>query len=299
MLSVVILTYNSSLYIQNCIKTLVDSFSKDRFYDYEIIVVDNNSKDDTVERVSSLKGRYAKRVKLIVNSRNFGFSKGNNIGARKASGDFLLFLNPDVMVQNIKFSVLLNFLSSRKKAGALTVKLLREDGSIDMACHRGMPDLWRSFCYLSGLERLARFSSFTARIFGGYHLLDKDLAKTHTVEAISGAFFLVKRKVFDQAGGFDEDYFMYAEDLDLCYRINKAGYRIYFYPRFKALHLKYKSGLGADSEKIRLKTRYHFWEAKKIFFQKNLAKRYSKIVGRIILMLLDLKLRKMRNAIGD
>ncbi len=277
----------------------MDNFSKDRFYDYQIIVVDNNSKDNTVEKISSLKGRYAKKLKVIVNKRNLGFSKGNNIGARKASGDFLLFLNPDVLVQDVKFSVLLNFLSTRKKAGALSIKLVREDGSVDMACHRGIPDVWRSFCYLSGLERLARFSPLAAKIFGGYHLLDKDLAKVHTVEAISGAFFLVKREVFDQVGGFDEDYFMYAEDLDLCYRISKAGYRIYFYPRFKALHLKYKSGLGSISEKIRLKTKYHFWEAKKIFFQKNLARKYPKIIGRIILFILDLKLRKIKHALGN
>ncbi len=256
---------------------------------WEIIVVDNASQDKTAEYIKSLK---LKNLKLIENKENLGYSKANNQGAQKAKGKHLLFLNPDVKIEKVNFLKLIKFLEKSKKRAGLTVKLVRENGELDMACHRGFPTLWRSFCYFAKLERVASKLpfKFLKKLFGGYHLLHKDFSKIHKIDSPSGAFFLIKKQVFEEVGGFDEEFFMYGEDLDLSFRIVKAGYSIFFYPKYRAVHFKYKSGLSGKDRKIRRLARYHFYNAMKIFFKKHYLKTTPRILSFLVLKALDFKI---------
>ncbi|GIW63974.1 MAG: glycosyl transferase [Patescibacteria group bacterium] len=293
MLSIVILTFNSSEDIVSCLKSIYKNCSRYGFADFEVLVVDNRSTDRTVEVVKKLQKQYA-NLSVIVNKDNYGFSKGNNQGVKYAKGDYLLFLNPDVELVDVDFAKIIKFLDSNPKNAGLSIKLVLDNGELDKACHRGDPTLFRSVSYLIGLEDIFAKVPVLNKVFGGYHLAGLDMQATHKVEAVSGAFLLVKRSVFDLVSGFDEDYFMYGEDLDLCLRIRQKGYYIYYYPKYKAVHHKYKSGIRSPIVKIRRKTSYYFWEAKKIYFLKHFYHRYPKLISDLVVKVIDLKLRSLK-----
>ncbi len=261
-------------------------------------MVDNNSSDNTVEQA---KASGVTNLKVIENKKNLGFSKANNKGVKASKGKFLLFLNPDVIVKKVNFEELIKFLQESKERAALTVRLELEDGSLDKASHRGFPTLLRSVFYFLGFEKL--FCSFPItvlkKIFGGYHMCWENLRKIHEIDSPSGAFFLVKREVFEEVGGFDEDYFMYGEDLDLAYKIKERGYKIFFYPKYKAIHLKYRSGLKSQKKRIRKKTRYYFYQAMKIFFEKHFYKKYPQPISFLVVKYLDIKVKKLKHEIRN
>ncbi|GIW62483.1 MAG: glycosyl transferase [Patescibacteria group bacterium] len=294
MLSIVILTFNSSKDIVSCLDSIYKNCKKYNFNNFEVLIVDNQSTDDTVAIANKLKDQY-KGLSVVINKGNFGFSKGNNEGVKSAKGDYLLFLNPDVDLIDVDFSELISFLDKDPKAGALSIKLVLDDGQLDKACHRGDPTLFRSVSYLLGLEEIFSKLPILNRLFGGYHLVGMDMSSVHQVEAVSGAFLLVKKSVFELVSGFDEDYFMYGEDLDLCLRIRLKGFKIYYYPKYKAVHHKYRSGMKSPLLKIRRKTSFYFWQAKKIYFLKHLYKKYPKLLSDIVVKALDLKISSFEN----
>jgi len=289
-LSVIIVSYNTSELTFKCVKSLVSSLEKEKNISFEVIVVDNGSEDGTVDRLKKI-AIEKDRFLIIENKKNLGYAKANNLGIKKASGKFILFLNSDVLISDINWKILLDFLEKNEKIGALTVRVNLESKDIDPACHRGLPTLWRSFCYFVCLERFFASFPFLNRIFGGYHLIHLDLGKIHEVEAISGAFFLTRKEILSRLKGFDEDFFMYGEDLDLCLRIRKIGYKIIYYPLFSVLHLKYKSGLGKKNKEVKRRTSYYFYQAMKIFYQKHYEKRYPFFINFFVYLFLDRKIR--------
>jgi len=284
-LSVIIPSYNTKEILEKCINFLLVVLSQEKIT-YEVIVVDNGSQDGSKEYLKE-----NKNIKLIINNENLGFSKANNQGIKVATGKNILFLNSDVFIEKINFTEILNYLEKDNGIGALTIKLQRPDGSIDPACHRGFPTVWRSFCYYSKLEKVFGKIPILNKIFGGYHLTYFDLNTIHEIDSSSGAFYLVKREVINKVKGFDEDFFMYGEDIDLSFKIKEKDYKIIFYPVYRALHLKYQSGLNKNNTKTKNKTNKYFYQAMKIFYKKHYQNKYPSLVNMFIYFFIDSKIK--------
>jgi len=287
-LSVIILNYNTKKLLLNCLNSIYNSKIKN--YNIEIIVVDNNSVDGSVDAVLKFKKLHQSKsnisnLKLIKNTQNIGFAAGNNRGVLQARGRYILFLNSDTVLEKNTLQGQIKFMDTHPDYVASTCFVYLKNGKIDPASHRGEPTPWSSFTYFAKLEKLFPKS----KLFGQYHHGWQDLTKVHAVPVVTGAFMMVKKKILDQIGLFDEAFFMYAEDVDLCLRINKAGHKIGFNPKVKVLHLKGQSG---RSKKSKSKANYYFWQTMKIFYKKHYYKKYFKPFSWVILKILDNKQKK-------
>jgi len=256
-ISVIIVNYNVKELLEQCINSIFLSSSNLKT---EIIIVDNNSYDGSVQY---LKEKFPGNpgIKIIESPVNMGFAKANNLGAKEAKGDFLLILNPDTVLQEDTLDKSLAFYRSGDSIGALTCKLILPNGELDLACRRSFPTPSVAVYRILGLSKIFPKS----RIFGKYNLTYLDENKTYEVDAVVGAFMLIRKDIFEQVKGFDEDYFMYGEDLDLCYRIKKAGYKIYYYPETSIIHYK-----GESTKKSSISYVNNFYGAMQIFVKKNL-----------------------------
>jgi GT2 family glycosyltransferase len=240
----------------------------------EILLCDNASADGTVDAVR----KCHPDVAVIQNKKNLGFAAGNNPGITRARGRYILLLNSDTEVSPGAIASMIRFMDAHPCAGAATCKLVLSDGSMDPACHRGFPTPWVSFTYLTKLERLFP----KTKVFGEYHQGYKDLSVAHEVDCISGAFFMVRREVIRRVGLLDEDYFMYAEDIDWAYRIRKAGYEIWFNPAVTVLHKKKQSGRSHKEKKRRVVTEIYFHTYNWLFYKKHYAKKYGPLMSFVI-----------------
>ena len=256
MLSIIIVSYNVREFLEQALLSLREAL-KD--YSHEIIVVDNASSDGTP---AFLKKRFTD-VLLIENSENLGFARANNLGIAQSKGAFVCLLNPDTIVQEDTFTALLQFLETHPDVGMAGAKVLNPDGSLQLACRRSFPTPWVALTKIVGLAKLFPQS----RHFGRYNLTFLDPDKAAEVEAISGSFMLTRRQVIEQVGGLDEDFFMYGEDLDWCYRIREAGWKIYYVPDTQIIHFK-----GESSKKSPFQQRRLFYEAMRLFVHKHFKK---------------------------
>lgn len=277
-LSVIILNFNTSGLLKTCISAVLASTGfEDK--ELEVIVVDNNSSDSSVEMVE----KEYRQVKLIRNKKNFGFSAGNNIGIKVAGGKFLLLLNSDTLVEPDSLITVLKVMENDRSIGASTCLLQMADGKIDPASHRGFPTPWNALSYFLGLERLFPKSRF----FSGYHQGWKNFKVPHEVDCISAAFMMVSREVIDSVGLLDERFFMYGEDIDWCLRIKQAGFKIFFYPGVKTLHLKRQSGReNKIDQTARKNARRQFVETMTQFYSKHYLSKYPSFISGIVLSLL-------------
>ncbi|PJE63696.1 glycosyl transferase family 2 [Candidatus Roizmanbacteria bacterium CG10_big_fil_rev_8_21_14_0_10_45_7] len=281
-LSVIIPSYNTAQLLSKTIELLRTRLQEHMDRDeYEIMVVDNHSTDETTTWLKKQKD-----IISILNAENVGFSRANNQGIERARGTYVLLLNSDVLLdQAIDFNRLIAFLEEDKKRGALTIKLYTNTTQIDPACHRGFPTPINALWYFTGLEQLTRSVPFLARVFGGYHLTWLPFSTTHEIDCPTAAFFLAKKKAIDEVGGFDPDYFFYAEDIDLCYRLKENGWTIWFYPHAAALHLKYQSGQkNHDDTAARRKSRYWFFKSMGMFYDKHYQSRYPSWLNGLVHM---------------
>lgn len=286
-LSVIIPSYNTKDMTTQCIRSLEQALNKDEIA-HEIIVVDNASSDGSAQALKRMESR---TVKTILNAENVGYGKANNQALKQAAMDYILYLNSDVLHdKEIDYKALLSYMDRNQDVGVLTVRVDLADGSMDPASHRGFPTLWRSFTYFSGLERLFSRVPVLNRVFGGYHLCHLDRATEHEIDSPTGAFYLTRRSLAAQLHGFDEDFFMYGEDLDLSFRIKEQGMRIVYYPRYRVTHYKYQSGLRNKSSTVRRsKTRVHFYNAMAIFYRKHYAPLYPSPLNSLVYSLIRLK----------
>lgn len=293
-LSIIIVTYNGCDITLKTLTSYREAIAADTDHRYEVIVVDNASQDGVADAVAE----HFPEVLLTRNRDNVGFSKGNNIGVTHSQGRYILFSNPDVTVTEDTLPTLIGLMDRNPDVGACTPFLrLARTGDIDWGAHRGFPTPWAALTYFTRLSRLFRRSRRLSRLFGQYHLLDRDLAEEHDVDVIRGGFFFVRREVFEQAGRWDEDYFMFGEDIDLCFQIKRLGHRIMFYPQASALHhhgmttgiKEHSQELSPADSEARGRAYHAFYDTMKLFYDKNLGTAYSSLVRRLVFLAIDFK----------
>jgi GT2 family glycosyltransferase len=228
-ISIIVLTYNAkdiTIKMLTSLRKSVNFFENKIDKKTEVLVIDNASTDGVLDEVSKFDF-----VKIVQNNQNLGFAKGNNLAFRESSpsSKYLLFLNPDIILEESTILDTYNFFKSQSNLGLVTCDIFLPNGKRDIDCHRGFPTIWNAFCYFTKLEKILgdRFP----HTFGGYHLLHEDFSKPHEIDACLGAFMLIDRNVFESVGGWSEDYFLNGEDLDLCYKIKVLnGNKILFFP---------------------------------------------------------------------
>ena len=226
-ITVVILSYNVSSLLKKAIASVYSTYKEEGL---QIIVVDNASSDDSVQMVK----KHFPKVDLVLSKTNTGFAAGNNFARKITKGDVVLFLNPDTEVKGDAIKKCMEILSSRQELGAITCKVMLPNGKIDYSCHRGLPTVWNTFCYWTGLSKL--FSK--SPVFAGYTASYLDTNTSHYIECISGTFLMIKRDVLEKINWWDEDYWWNGEDIEFCYRIKKAGYKIWYEPSETIMHYK-------------------------------------------------------------
>lgn len=251
-LSIVIVNYNVKHYLYQCIDSIFQSSSAD---DVEVIVVDNHSSDGSVEFI---KNRFP-NVKVVALTHNLGFARANNIALRSASSEYMLLLNPDVVLGNDVLKEAVDFMTSHPECGGLGLRMLKVDGTDAMESRRGLPTPITSFYKMVGLcNRFPKHKSF-----GKYYLGYLPWDEPAEIDVVSGAFFMLRKNALDKIGLLDEDFFMYGEDIDLSYRILKGGYQNWYIPS-RILHYK-----GESTHKSSFRYVHVFYEAMLIFFRKH------------------------------
>lgn len=251
-LSVIILNYNVRYFLEQCVLSVQQALED---IDSEIIVIDNNSTDDSCEMIRS---RFP-NVKLIANAENLGFPKGNNIGVSQAQGDYICILNPDTVVAEDTFTKVLAFAKKQQDLGIVGVNLIDGAGNFLPESKRGVPTPWVAFTKITGLYKLFPKSKYFNRYYA-QHLGENQTGK---VEILVGAFMVMKRDLYNEIGGFDEDCFMYSDDIDLSYMVLKKGKSNYYFAETTVIHYKGESTIKDEKYMKR------FQEAMNFFYKKH------------------------------
>ena len=234
-ISVVILSWNDKQYLEVCLQSLQHA-TKSRTM--EIIVVDNASTDGSPEMVEAL----FPDVKIIRNTENLGFPKGNNIGIEASRGKYVYLLNSDIKIFAGCLDALADYLDQNPKVGMVGPKILNRDLTHQSSC-RQFPTLWNNFCAATGLARM--FSG--TRFFSGEHMFYFKGDRFMDVDVLVGCFWAIRRAAVNEFGLLDEGFFMFAEDLDWCKRFREAGWRVVFYPDAQAIHYRGGSSMKKDA----------------------------------------------------
>lgn len=257
-LSVVFLSYNTRDLTRQALNSVLAAAEG---LEAEIFVVDNASADGSADMIAA----EFPQVKLVCNEANVGFSAGNNVALRQVTGEYALLINTDTIVRRDALHAMVDFLDAHPEAGACGCKILDPDGTLQLDSRRGFPTPLAAFCKMSGLSRLFPKHPLMAR----YHLTHLDPEQTAEIEVLSGSCMMVRKAAMDQVGLLDEDYFMYGEDIDWCYRFHQAGWKIYYLPTTAIIHFRGESGRGTP-----LKILYRKSRAMSIFVNKHMARRY-------------------------
>ena len=252
-LSIIIVNYNVKHFLEQCLYSVQKAAAG---MTSQVIVIDNNSTDNSI---GYLRPKFP-AVQFIVNTDNTGFAKACNQGLQLSTGKYILFLNPDTIVPEDCFKECLSFLAADSTVGALGIKMLDGRGNFLKESKRSFPSPMTSLFKLSGLSTLFPRS----KLFSRYHLGHLNENENHEIDVLAGAFMLIKKEVLDQTGGFDETFFMYGEDIDLSYRIQKAGYKNYYYAQSCILHFKGESTRKGSMNYVRM-----FYKAMSIFVKKH------------------------------
>lgn len=281
-LTIIILNYNGRFWLKQTLETLKKAYLQETKLQVKVIVVDNNSSDDSVKMLRQ-SFRWAE---LIVLEENIGFAGGNNAALATVTSAYVMLLNSDTEItEQSNFDQLIEVMEETADIAVITPKVVLSDGELDPACHRGEPTLWASLSYFLGLETLFPNS----KLFSEYHQYYKDLNTIHEIDACSGAAMVVRMSAVKQVGYLDDQFFMYGEDLDWCKRFRDAGYRILYYPLVTVLHHKYKSGIQSQKGNLSSKTKHHFYDTMLQYFDKHYADKYPKWVRTTIKKLIQLK----------
>lgn len=269
-LTIAILNYNSGEYLHKCLDSIKNVSGEARI---SVIAIDNASTDDSFQ---NLRNKF-KDIKFVENSKNVGFSKGYNEVLKRIKTEFILLLNPDCLLQKGVVAKILEDFENDSSIGAATCKIVLPDGSIDLTAHRGFPTPLASFLYFLGNDSL-------------YHLTKNNPDTIHEVDAIAGAFFMTKKNVLEKAGFLDEKFFLYGEDIDLCLRIKKAGFKVIYDPSVSITHYKgISSGLKKHSSELskansltKKQAMNAFYESMLIFYKKHYKKKYPFFINWLV-----------------
>lgn len=265
-LSVIIVSFNVRDYLKSCLLSVQNAAGH---IDCEIFVVDNNSADGSADMVrEEFPG-----VNLILNKENYGFSTANNQAVRQSAGEFILFLNPDTVVGKDSFSKCIDFVKTHSDAGAVGVRMVNGEGKFLPESKRALPTPATAFFKIAGLSFLFPNSG----LFNRYYLPQIENSDTARTEVVSGAFMFIRKKVLIKTGLLDEDYFMYGEDIDLSYRVLKAGFNNYYFPDVQIIHYKGKSTRRNSYDDIR-----YFYRAMRIYSRKRNKEKTSPVYYIII-----------------
>lgn len=238
--SIIIVSYNSGEFIKGCIEFLLKSIPNG----FEVIVLDNASSDDTVFILKN----FLPKIKLIESDKNLGFAKGNNQAAKLANGEYLFFLNPDTYASTASIKELVTFYESQEDAGIVAPKVVKPNGTIQPTV-KNLPTIWKAI---------------KEYVFGVKHAYSEYVPSSQNqvlVESVYGAAMLIKKDLYIKLGGFDEKYFLYYEDADLCKRARDSGKKIYYYPRVTIRHLvgATKSEVNKYDLNYESFVKYHGW----------------------------------------
>jgi GT2 family glycosyltransferase len=249
-LTVVIVNYNVRHYLEQCLRSLERAL---KGLEAEVYVVDNHSKDGSVEALQPL----FPDVHFISSIHNLGFARANNIAIQQSEGEYVLLLNPDTFIGERTLRECIDLMDKNPKAGMCGVGMLKVDGSFAPESRRGVPTPFVAFCKMTGLGSLFPKS----RLFGRYYMQYLNKQSINPIEIVSGAFMFIRKEALDKVGLLDETFFMYGEDIDLSYRVLKAGYQNYYIPT-QILHYK-----GESTKKESFKYVNAFYKAMVIFFK--------------------------------
>jgi GT2 family glycosyltransferase len=252
-LSVIIVSYNVRYFLEQCLRSVRKASEN---IEFEIFVVDNNSADGSCSMVST----EFPEVRLIMNNVNKGFSAANNQALKLAAGRYILLLNPDTIVEEDTFRKCMTFMDSHPDAGAAGVRMIDGKGRLLPESKRALPTPKTAFFKIAGLSYIFPKS----RLFNRYYLGHLDDLQISQADIISGAFMFLRGEAVARTGLFDEDYFMYGEDIDYSYRLKKAGFNNYYYPEIKIIHYK-----GESTKKENLNVLINFYKAMRIFVRKH------------------------------
>ena len=264
-LSIIIVNYNSRNFIKKCLESIFLFFNASKngsYLSWEIVIVENGSSDESIEFIESKILEIRDNIKLIKLSENVGFSKASNIGAKNCSSQFLLFLNPDTEIIQEGMEDVLKFYNEKKeieKVGVVGAKILNPDGSLQYSC-RTFPTLARQFYESYFLHRLFKKSKF----FGSYLMTYWNHNENKKVDWLTGAFMLIYRDTFFKVGCFDEDYFIYSEDTDICLKLARNGFINYYYSDYGLIHSD--AGIASVNPELR---EVQIWKSRKLYFNKN------------------------------
>lgn len=254
----------------------IDSILKFETNKVNIIVIDNGS--GNLEKANFSKGLCdrgdnTRDIIYINNSENMGFAKANNQAIRCSTDKFIALLNSDTELTTNAFTKAIDFLNKSPDVGVVSCHLITPDGKLDYGCKRGFPTPKASLFYFLKLSKL-----FKRQELDGYHLAHLDENLVHDVDVVSGAFMVLRREVIDSVGLLDERFFMYGEDIDWCYRIKEAGWRIVYNPELgDVIHYK-----GSSAKKRKFKTLFNFYEAMFLFYNKHYLKKYNPFVTLLV-----------------
>lgn len=251
-ITVVIVNYRVKLFLEQTLRSVEEATQG---LDAEVIVVDNNSGDDSIDFVRQ---RFP-QVTFIENTDNVGFARANNQAIMRAAGLFTLILNPDTIISRPCIEQCIEWMRGHERCGAIGVRMIDGNGVFLPESKRAFPTPWVSFCKIFGLSALFPRSQWFAR----YHLRYLDDRQPHRIDILAGAFMLCRTTLLQQVGGFDEDFFMYGEDIDLSYRMVLAGYENWFLP-VEIIHYK-----GESTKKDSMRYVRVFYEAMLIFYRKH------------------------------
>lgn len=268
-LSIIIVNYRTYELTKQTIESVINI---EHDFTYNIFLVDNNSSDGSIEKLESdfINEIDSGLISSIHSADNLGFAYANNLALKEISSEYVLLLNSDTVVLDDCLEKCLDYIKSDDEIGALGCRVCLPDGSLDKACRRSFPNVSVSFYRLSGLSKLFPNS----KRFNKYNMEYLDDDGIYNIDCLVGAFMLVRRGVIERIGFLDEAFFMYGEDIDWCYRIKEAGFKIIYYGQSKITHFK-----GSSSKKQKYKLIYHFYRSMYLFYNKHYKKENNILVS--------------------
>ncbi len=280
--TLVILNYNTPDLVREAVASIYAHHLHQSKIETKVIVVDNGSADRSLHHIKE----EFPFLEIIELEKNLGFAAGNNVALRLVKTEYVMLLNSDTQfTAATHLDKMLAYMESHPKVAVMTPRLNLSDGHLDWASHRGEPTPWASLTYFTKLEKALPFIP----VFGQYHQTYKNLSHTHFIDACSGAAMLVRTSAINTVGLLDEQFFMYAEDLDWCKRFREAGYSIVYFPESVIIHHKYQSGLANKNNKVVKKTSAHFYDTMLQYYDKHYRNKYPSFFRSFIIKFINFK----------